>query len=149
MAAFILYFQLSRCTLLCDASSFLNGDGYKVVIIKSNTNVRVNGKVKYASASNVSLIDNSTVAISSEYIDPDTTIVEETEETESLEDIIDTMTSDPSSADEGSIDDDDLLLDEEEAQVVFEFEEQERPHVNRPSSENSSYTNVYTYIIYK
>lgn len=134
---------------LCDASAFLNGDGYKVVIIKANTNVHVNGKVKYASVSNVALVDSSTVAISNSYTAEDEMLADDTEETETQEDIIDVMTSDPSSADEGSIEDDDLLLDEGETEVIFEFEERERPQTNRPSSENSSYTNVYTYIIYK
>lgn len=134
---------------LCDASAFLNGDGYKVVIIKANTNVHVNGKVKYASVKNVSMIDSSTVAISNEAVQEEV-VEDEPEETETVEPVVDEITEDPSAADEGSIDDDELLLDEEEEEeVVFVFDETERPQVERPASINSNYTNVYTYIIYK
>jgi hypothetical protein len=137
---------------LCDASAFLDTDGYKVVIIKANTDVHVNGKVKFASVQNVSLVDNSTVAISNANNSTDDTLAEDTEstETETEEDTVDAMTTETAGTDEGSIDDDDFVLEEEtETEVVFEFEEQERPQTEDSVSLNSSYTNVYTYIIYK
>jgi hypothetical protein len=137
---------------LCDASAFLDTDGYKVVIIKANTDVHVNGKVKYTSVQNVSLVDNSTVAISNANNSADDVLAEDTEgtgETET-EETVDAMTTETVSTDEGSIGDDEFVLEEEtETQVVFEFEEQERPQTDDSVSSNSSYTNVYTYIIYK
>jgi hypothetical protein len=137
---------------LCDASAFLDTDGYKVVIIKANTDVHVNGKVKYTSVQNVSLVDNSTVAISNANNSADDVLAEDTEgtgETET-EEAVDAMTTETVSTDEGSIGDDEFVLEEEtETQVVFEFEEQERPQTDDSVSSNSSYTNVYTYIIYK
>jgi hypothetical protein len=139
---------------LCDASAFLDTDGYKVVIIKANTDVHVNGKVKYASVQNVSMVDNSTVAISNANNSTDDTLAEDTEnteaETETEEETVDAMSTETAGTDEGSIDDDDFVLEEEtETAVVFEFEEQERPKTEDSVSSNSSYTNVYTYIIYK
>jgi hypothetical protein len=137
---------------LCDASAFLDTDGYKVVIIKANTDVHVNGKVKYTSVQNVSLVDNSTVAISNANNSADDVLAEDTEgtgETET-EEAVDAMTTETVSTDEGSIGDDEFVLEEEtETEVVFEFKEQEHPKTEDSASKNSSYTNVYTYIIYK
>ena len=134
---------------LCDASSFLTGDGYKVVIIKSNTNVHVKGTVKYTSCQNVAYVDNSTIAISNDNNPEEEIVVEETQATEeATEEAVDVMNPDPLSADEGSVGDEDLLL-EEDTEIVFEFEERERPASRPSSSQNSNYTNVYTYIIYK
>jgi hypothetical protein len=139
---------------LCDASAFLNTDGYKVVIIKANTNVHVNGKVKYTSVTNVSLLDNSTVAISAENnstLDTADSGTEEsggTESTETTEEAVDAMASETVSSDEGGIEDDEFVLEDEDTEVVFTFEEQERPK-NENSASSGSYTSVYTYIIYK
>jgi hypothetical protein len=137
---------------LCDASAFLDTDGYKVVIIKANTDVHVNGKVKFASVQNVSLVDNSTVAISNANNSADDVLAEDTEGTEETEteDAVDAMSTETVGSDEGSIGDDEFVLEEEtETEVVFEFEEQERPQTEDSASQSSSYTNVYTYIIYK
>jgi hypothetical protein len=140
---------------LCDASAFMDTDGYKVVIIKANTNVHVNGKVKYASVQNVSLLDSSTVAISEEYNSTDDLLAESTESTEESdvtetteEEAIDAMASETVSTDEGGIEDDEFVLEDEDTEVVFTFEEQERPK-NENASSTGSYTNIYTYIIYK
>jgi hypothetical protein len=139
---------------LCDASAFLNTDGYKVVIIKANTNVHVNGKVKYTSVTNVSLLDNSTVAISAENnstldtADSGTEESGDTESTETTEEAVDAMVSETVSSDEGGIEDDEFVLEDEDTEVVFTFEEQERSK-NENSASSGSYTSVYTYIIYK
>jgi hypothetical protein len=140
---------------LCDASAFLNTDGYKVVIIKANTDVHVSGKIKYASVTNVALLDNSTVAISAENnIALDTAVsgTEESGDTESTEtteeDSTEAMVSDAVSSDEGGIEDDEFVLEDEDTEVVFTFEEQERPK-DENSASSGSYTSVYTYIIYK
>jgi hypothetical protein len=140
---------------LCDASAFLNTDGYKVVIIKANTDVHVSGKIKYASVTNVALLDNSTVAISAENNSTLDAIADGTEEsgdTESTEtteeDATEAMVSDAVSSDEGGIEDDEFVLEDEDTEVVFTFEEQERPKDDNSVS-SGSYTSVYTYIIYK
>jgi hypothetical protein len=140
---------------LCDASAFLNTDGYKVVIIKANTDVHVSGKIKYASVTNVALLDNSTVAISAENNSTLDAIADGTEEsgdTESTEtteeDATEAMASDAVSSDEGGIEDDEFVLEDEDTEVVFTFEEQERPK-DENSVFSGSYTSVYTYIIYK
>jgi hypothetical protein len=140
---------------LCDSSAFLNTDGYKVVIIKSNTNVHVDGKVKYASAGNVALIDSSTVAISGDAVsgediaDEDSAAETETTEETETEETTEAMADGEISSDEGGIEDDEFELEAEDTEVVFEFEEQERPKSETSASTGSSYTNVYTFIIYK
>lgn len=134
---------------ICDASAFLNGDGYKVVIIKANTNVHVNGKVRYVSAQNVAMLDNSTVSISNENTMDDSVVADDTEVEDTQTEVVDAMTENPSDADEGSVGEDDLLLDEEDTEVVFVFDEDEQQEDDSASSVNSSYSNKYTYIIYK
>ncbi len=134
---------------LCDASAFLNGDGYKVVIIKANTNVHVNGKVQYVSADNVAMVDTSTVSISNENGADDTLVADDTEIADTQSEVVDTMTDSPSDADEGSVGEDDLLLDEENTEVVFVFDEDDQKREDSTASVNSNYTNKYTYIIYK
>lgn len=134
---------------LCDASAFLDGDGYKVVIIKANTNVHVNGKVQYVSAQNVAMLDTSTVSISNENGAEDVIAAEDTETPDTQTEAVDAMTEDAGSADEGSVGEDDLLLDEEDTEVVFVFDEDEQERKASTASVNSSYTNRYTYIIYK
>ncbi len=59
------------------------------------------------------------------------------------------MTDSPSDADEGSVGEDDLLLDEENTEVVFVFDEDDQKREDSTASVNSNYTNKYTYIIYK
>jgi hypothetical protein len=111
---------------LCDASAFLDTDGYKVVIIKANTDVHVNGKVKFASVQNVSMVDKSTIAISNANNSADDVLAEDTESTgeTETEEAVDAMSTETVGSDEGSIDDDDFVLEEEtETEVVFEFEE--------------------------
>jgi hypothetical protein len=136
---------------LCDASAFLDEDGYKVVVIKANTNVHVNGTVKYTSTTNVALLDSSTVAISGEAVSTDDVIAEDTEAAGTeTEDTVEAMSTETESADEGGIEDDEFVLDdEEETEVVFVFDEQEHTKNPDTASAGSSYTSVYTYIIYK
>ena len=129
----------------CTSSSFMNGEKYKVAIIKANTNLNVPGNICYASSQNVSLVDKKTVAIKSGYhllgnvVDETETqeIPTETEETVSETEI---ETS-------GSVSEDELLLEEEtETEIVFEFAEEKDEPIQEDTTQ---YSNIYTYIIYK
>jgi hypothetical protein len=131
----------------CDASSFLGGEGYKVAVVKANTNVNVSGKICYVSTENVSLVDEKTIAIKEGTHLLDVTVnaqdtETEPEETESLE--ADTEIAEAESAADGSVSEDELLVGEEETEVVFEFDEEQTD-----SSDAGEYSTVYTYIIYK
>lgn len=123
------------------SSDFIPGDGYKVLVVKANTNVKVNGTIAYVSAKNVSLVDSSTISIKEGNsingigIEPETQAVEPETEVDSDEVITE-------EAPEGSVSEDDLLAAPEEEEVVFEFDEEE-------DTNTSEFSSVYTYIIYK
>jgi uncharacterized protein YxeA len=127
----------------CSASDFTGEDGYKVVVIKTNANVNVSGKICYVSQKNVSLVDKKTIsiAVGNQLIDG-AAVNEETEEVEKT-----TEAAPEEVVDEGSVSEDEILTGEDEdTEIVFDFGEEEEPYV---ASENSSYSSVYTYIIYK
>jgi hypothetical protein len=130
----------------CSASDFTGEDGYKVVVIKTNANVNVSGKICYVSQKNVSLVDKKTISIAAgNRLIEGSSVTEETQETEAVEETTEAVLV--KSVDEGSIDDDEILTEEDEnTEIVFDFGEEEETYV---SSENSSYSTVYTYIIYK
>jgi hypothetical protein len=123
------------------SSDFISQDGYKVVIIKANTNVNVSGNISYVSQENVSLVDKKTISIGS-----GNSLFEgaaETEETEAVEETTESMLVD--AADEGSISEDEILTGEDEdTEIVFDFGEEETFVTS-----DSSYSGIYTYIIYK
>jgi hypothetical protein len=127
----------------CSASAFTGEDGYKVVVIKTNTNVNVSGKICYVSQKNVSLVDKKTISIAvGNQLIEGAAVTEETEEVEET-----TEATPEEVVDEGSVSEDEILTGEDEdTEIVFDFGEEEEPYV---SSENSSYSSVYTYIIYK
>jgi hypothetical protein len=128
----------------CSASAFTGEDGYKVVVIKTNANVNVSGKICYVSQKNVSLVDKKTIsiAVGNRLIEGAEVTEEETEEVEETTEAMPVEVTD-----EGSIDEDEILTGEDEdTEIVFDFGEEEETYV---SSENSSYSTVYTYIIYK
>lgn len=123
------------------ASEFFEDNDYKVVIIKANTNVQVKGKIYYVSAENVSLIDKKTVSIK-----PGNNLFAETEdgtEVQPVTEVIIEETEADTTVDEGSVGEDELAVGTEEpTEIVFEFEEE-------PPVDNSEFSTVYTYIIYK
>jgi hypothetical protein len=123
------------------SSDFISQDGYKVVIIKTNTNVNVSGNICYVSQENVSLVDKKTISIGSgNYLFEGEA---ETEETEAVEETTEGMLVD--SADEGSVSEDEILTGEDEdTEIVFDFGEDETFVTS-----DSSYSDIYTYIIYK
>ncbi len=130
----------------CMTSAFINGETYKVAIIKANTNLNVPGNICFASSENVSLVDKKTVAIKSGYNLLGTIAEEvetETSQTETEEPVTETEVETS-----GSVSEDELVLEEEtETEIVFEFPEEEE----EPAAEDDTtqYSNVYTYIIYK
>lgn len=136
----------------CMASDFINGEKYKVAIIKANTNLSVPGNIRYVSANNVSIVDNKTVAIR-----PGTSLlgkllveepVSETTETKEPEITTETETEIEVS---GSVGEDELVIEEEvetETEIVFEFVEEEAEDVVTEGP-TVQYSNVYTYVIYK
>jgi hypothetical protein len=105
--------------------------------------VNVSGKICYVSQKNVSLVDKKTISIA-----VGNSLIEGaavTEETEAVEETTEAMLVE--SVDEGSIDEDEILTGEDEdTEIVFDFGEEEDTYV---PSESSSYSTVYTYIIYK
>ena len=127
----------------CDASEFKNQDGFKVCIIRANTNLNVPGDIKYASVENVSLVDKKTAAIAagSNLLGQAVASTESTTEnaTESVEEAA------TESVDDGSISEDELLeVGEEEQEIDFGFGDD-----SSANETTDTYTNVYTYVIYK
>lgn len=123
--------------ILCEAEEILNAEEeLKVVIIKSNTTVEVDGEILYVSAENIAGVEKNSVFIQDGshisnleiYEDKSTQETEGTETTQATED-------------EGSVGEDELLITTEEAEVNFDFGEEE--------SKTSPFSEVYTYIIYK
>jgi hypothetical protein len=134
--------QISACE---DTGEFLNQAGYKVVIIRGNTRVKVKGTIAYVTTTNTTYIDASTIAIA-----PDTSIFasEGVGSTEGASEVVGTEAIGTESATEteeaeGSVSDDDLLsTTEDDTEMVFDFPDEE-------STTSDSVSQVYTYIIYK
>lgn len=119
-----------------DSSEIVSQDGYKIVIIRANTNVEVKGTIYYTSVRNVDTVGKNTVAIRPgvNLLDavPQETEVEQGTEAQGAEETIH----------EGSIDEDELLEVQENEMIEFDFG-------NETDVEAVDYTSVYTYIIYK
>ncbi|MDD6505172.1 MAG: hypothetical protein PUF45_07045 [Lachnospiraceae bacterium] len=119
-----------------DSSEIVGQDGYKIVIIRANTNVEVKGTIHYTSVRNVDSVGKNTVAIR-----PGVNLLDlvsrETQEEPGTE-----APGTEETVDEGSIDEDDLLEAQENEMIEFDFGSED-------SVEETDYTNVYTYIIYK
>lgn len=125
---------------LCEADEILSTEEeLKVVIIKSNTNVKVDGEILYVSAQNIAGIETNTVSIKDGSHISNLEIYEgnSTQETQGTESTEITQTTE----NEGSVGEDELLITTEQEEVEFDFGEEER--TESPLSE------VYTYIIYK
>ena len=131
-------------------SEVLDSEKLNLVIIKANTTVTVPGEIVYYSFDGeAALVSEDTLAIgqgitvadSADTEEPDDASTEgvdaETETTEAL-------------ATSGSVSDDEMLTgDTETEEVTFDFEAYEEEHPEVTSESGSSYTEVYTYIIYK
>ena len=121
---------------LCSVEEILNTkEELNVVVIKSNTDVEVNGEILYVSVENIaeveanhiSIRDGSYISGLENYRTEDSQVTEEVEVTE----------------DDGSVGEDELLFTtEEETEVKFDFSD-EKADVTSQLSE------VYTYIIYR
>lgn len=119
-----------------DSSEIVGQDGYKIVIIRANTNVEVKGTIHYTSVRNVDTVGKNTVVIRPgvnllDLVSQETVEEPGTEETGAEETV-----------DEGSIDEDDLLEAQENEMIEFDFGDE-------TDVEDTDYTSVYTYIIYK
>jgi hypothetical protein len=133
-----------QITLCEDASEFLNDASYKVVIIRSNTNVQVKGSIAYVSAANTNYVDDKTISIkegtsilSSESVSDDT---------ESATEVISTQEDTQAQETSGSVSEDELLeVGEESTEMVFDFGSDD----SESTDDTSELSQIYTYIIYK
>lgn len=129
----------------CDTSEVLEDSSLNVVIIKGNVNVEVGGDIVYYSQENVRLTGDRTVSIGQEK-EPESTepAEDETDGTESGEDL---ETETGTEADEGSVDDDELLAGTESTEIVFDFDEDyNAAESDQPDQETGD---IYTYIVYE
>ena len=111
--------------VVADANDFVNGEEYKVIIIKSNVKVVVPGEVCFVSTQNVSKIGEDFVVI---------------KEGSALltEDLFDG--TEVATEIEGAVGEDEV--EGGEGEIIFDFGEE-------PETEDSQYSEVLTYIIYK
>lgn len=126
-----------------DSSEIVNLDGYRIVIVRSNTNVKVKGTVQYTSVRNVDSVGKDTVVIrpgvnllETAGISADTSADAGTESVATE----DTQAQETTGAE--SVGDDDLLNAEDTQMIEFDFG-------SDTGVTDTDYTNVYTYIIYK
>jgi hypothetical protein len=115
-----------------EVDDFIRGIDYKVVIIKSNTKVVVPGKICFVSSQNVAKVGSDYVLIKdgsqslAEELDADTEAVTE-------------FGTEAEGSDESISEDD---LESGEGDIIFDFGDE-------PEQEDSQYSEVLTYIIYK
>lgn len=131
----------------CSKDEIIENSDLKVVIYKGTGNVNVNGTIVYASVVDTQMVDNGTIAIANgnnllgqaaEAVTSEASETSETNETEAVEET--TEFED----DMGSVSEDDLLAESaEEESVQFDFGDEE------VTDNSQSYSNAYTYIIYK
>lgn len=128
----------------CDVSEFLSDSGYKVVIIRGNTNVTVKGTIVYVSATNTGYVDSDTIAIREGTSLLDTESVSES--TQDATEVLGTeMSTEVQETSGGAVSDDDLLSATETNEVTFDFDEED----SEASDATDAFSQVYTYIIYK
>ena len=123
---------------LCEAKEILDKEDLNVVVIKSNTNVEVNGEILYVSAQNIAGVETNRVSIKEGSHISDLEIYG-TESIEGTEEIEGTEVTE----DEGSVGEDELLIEAEETEMKFDFGDSEE------SGSSSQFSEVYTYIVYK
>ncbi len=126
------------------SSDFIAGEGYKVVVIKTNINVNVKGTICYVSTENVSLVDGSTIAIGAgNSLFGESVLAEDTQAEEA--DSTEAMSVESEGEDSGSVSEDEILTGEDgDTEIVFDFGDEENA-----DSTDTEYSNIYTYIIYK
>lgn len=112
--------------VVASAEEFMNDEEYKVIVIKSNTKVVVQGKIGYVSVQNVENVGKDYVVIK----DGVRLIEEKVDGTES---------GTESDGSDGSISEDEMA---NSGDIIFDFGDE-------PNEENSQYSEVLTYIIYK
>lgn len=113
--------------VVATAEDFLNGEEYKVVIIKSNTKVVIPGEICFVSTKNVATVGEDYVLIK----DGAYLIAEEVDEN--------TEFGTEAEGSDGSVTDDELA---NSGDIIFDFGDE-------PNEESSQYSEVLTYIIYK
>jgi hypothetical protein len=131
--------------LACDdVSEFLNDSSYKVVIIRGNTNVQVNGTVAFVTTTNTTYVDAKTIAIAEGTSIFPSESAERVDDTESATEVIGTQAEEAAVEEaSGSVSEDDLLSTAgEDSEVVFDFPEEE-------TTEETEVSQIFTYIIYK
>lgn len=134
----------------CSVNDFLGSKDLKVVIIKGNTDVHVDGKVAYVSIANTSYVDSGTIRIQEGTAllgQPDAQGTEElSEEPEDTEAVETAAPQVGENGDGGAVSEDDLLMDDEEPEKVeFTFDDEEPDSDETPSE----FGETYTYIIYR
>lgn len=139
---------------VCDISDFLGNGDYRVVIIKGNTDVHVDGKVVCVSTANTSYVDENTIRIAegTSLTGQPAADEEDTQSgavpTEGTEAVPETEGTEAAPVvDDGSVSEDELLMDTEEEpqKVEFVFEEDK----SASGGEESEFAEVCTYIIYR
>lgn len=111
------------------ADDFIKGEDYKVIIIKSNVKVVVPGEVCFVSTQNVAKVGDDYVLIK----DGSQLLAEEEEE-------INTEFGTEAEGSDGSVSEDEL--ESGEGDIIFDFGDES-------NEEESQYSEVLTYIIYK
>ncbi len=131
-------------------SEVLDSEKLNLVIVKANTYVTVPGEIVYYSYDgNVALVSEDTLAIGQGITDANSADTEEPDDA-GTENVDSETESTEALATSGSVSDDEMLTgDTETEEVTFDFEAYEEEHPEVTSESGSSYTEVYTYIIYK
>ena len=122
----------------CSIEKFYGQSDLKVAIIRANTKIQVEGEIMYLSAENVDSYgenwivtkDGCNLLANGKAWDSQTDVTENTE----------TETTD------GSVDATELVTEEEETgtEIIFDFGDEDEPE-----EEEDTYSEVYTYIIYR
>lgn len=119
---------------------FLGQTELKVAIFKANTKVSVEGKIAYVSAENVAEVGDKWVItedghnLLNKKEDVDTQATEDTE----------TSTEESTEETDGVVDGTELVTEEESTEIIFDFGDEEEVEDSK-----DSYSEVYTYIIYR
>jgi len=119
----------------CTSEKFIGDTDLKVVIIRANTTISVDGDILYLSTPNISAYTKNTVTMKENCSLLDLLAQKDTQEGSTMMDTENTEDSD------SVVNEDELLMTEEETEVVFDFGDD--------TSDASQYSSVYTYIIFK
>ena len=127
----------------CTKSDFVGNTELKVAIIKANTKVQIEGEILYISAENVMGYGKNWIVTKEgcDLLEVGNQLETETATDESSG--TNTENSETENVD-GSIDDPEQKETEESTDIIFDFGDTELP-----PKEDITYTEVYTYIIYK